>query len=145
MKTYSLKEKDIDNKWHVIDAADQTLGRLATKVAGLLMGKHKPTYSPQLAMGDYVIVVNAEKVKTTGNKLEKKIYYRHTGYMGGIKQTTQGKLMEKRPTRVIELAVKGMLPKTKLGRQLYGRLKVYPGPDHPHKAQIETSEQKDQL
>ena len=142
MKTYSLKGKDIEQEWLVIDAANWTLGRLASRVAGLIMGKHKPTYSPHLAMGDCVVVINADKIRVTGNKLKQKIYYRHTGYMGGLKETSLEKMMAKRPTRALELAVKGMLPSTKLGRQLYGHLKVYAGPDHPHEAQVRASEKQ---
>jgi len=136
MKTHSLKGAEIEKLWHVVDADGQTLGRLATQVANLLMGKHKPTYSRHLDMGDYVVVVNAEKIRVTGNKLKDKKYYRHTGYMGGIKETTLGTMLQRRPGRVVELAVRGMLPRNRLGRQLYRHLKVYAGPDHPHEAQI---------
>jgi len=139
MKTYSLKGKEIEKAWHVIDANGQILGRLATRVAGLLMGKHKPTYSPHLDMGDYVVIVNAEKVRLTGKKTQDKIYYRHTGYMGGIKETTAGEMLERRPARVLELAVRGMLPRNKLGRHLLGHMKVYAGPEHPHVAQVNAS------
>lgn len=136
MKTYNLKAKEIEKAWQVIDASGFTLGRLATQAAGLLMGKHKPTYSPHLDMGDFVIVVNATKVRVTGNKLEDKIYYRHTGYMGGLKETRLEVMLAKHPERVIELAVRGMLPRNKLSKHLLGHLKVYPGPDHPHEAQV---------
>ncbi len=142
MKTYSLKAKEIDKAWHVVDATDQALGRLASQVAGLLMGKHKPTYSPHLDMGDIVVVVNAEKVRLTGKKLTDKIYYHHTGYMGGIKETTLKDLLARRPRRVLELAVRGMLPRNKLGRHLLGHLKVYAGPDHPHQAQVNASRKR---
>ena len=140
MKSYTLKGKEIVKDWQVIDATGQTLGRLSTEVARLLMGKHKPTYSPHLDMGDYVVVVNAEKIRVTGNKLEDKIYYHHTGYMGGIKATTLRTVLAKKPGQAIERAVKGMLPRNRLGRQLYRHLKVYAGPDHPHQAQVKASE-----
>jgi large subunit ribosomal protein L13 len=145
IRTYSLREKEIAKDWHVIDATGQTLGRLATGVAILLMGKHKPTYSPHLDMGDYVIVINAERVHVTGKKFKDKVYYRHTGYMGGLKATTLERLLATRPQRVIELAVRGMLPKNRLGRQLYRHLKVYAGPSHPHQSQVTASQrQQDQ-
>jgi len=140
--TYSLKGGDIHKEWQVIDATGQTLGRLATRVAGLLMGKHKPEYSPHLDMGDFVIIVNAEKVRVTGNKAEAKIYYRHTGYMGGLKETKLADMLRRRPERVLELAVRGMLPRNKLARHLLGHMKVYEGPDHPHAAQVRASEKK---
>jgi len=142
MKTYSLKAKEIDKAWHVVDAADQTLGRLASLVAGLLMGKHKPSYSPHLDMGDFVVVVNAERVRVTGKKLSDKVYYRHSGYMGGLKETTLRDLLARRPGRVMELAVRGMLPRNKLGRHLLGHLKVYAGPEHPHQAQVIASNKR---
>ncbi len=142
MKTYSLKGAEIAKHWHVLNADGQTLGRLATQVANLLMGKHKPTYSRHLDMGDYVVVVNAEKIRVTGNKLKDKKYYRHTGYMGGIKETTLGNMLQRHPRRVVELAVRGMLPRNRLGRQLYRHLKVYAGPDHPHEAQINASRKR---
>src|SRR3972149_8587247 len=131
MKTYSLKAKEIDKAWHVLDAADQTRGRLATQVAGLLMGKHKPAYSAHLDMGDFVVVVNADKVRVTGNKLQDKKYYRHTGYMGGLKTTTLSTMMQRHPGRVIEAAVRGMLPRNRLGRHVYRHPKVYAGPHPP--------------
>jgi large subunit ribosomal protein L13 len=142
MKTYSLSAKDIEKDWAVVDAAGQTLGRLASQVAGLLMGKHKASYSPHLDMGDYVIIVNASQVKVTGNKLEDKIYYRHTGYMGGLKEENLGTLLERRPERVIELAVRGMLPRNKLAKHLLRHLKVYAGADHPHEAQVNISRKR---
>lgn len=142
MKTYSLKAGDIQKDWHVVDATGQTLGRLATQVAGLLVGKNKPTYSPHLDMGDYVIVVNAEKIRVTGNKLQDKKYYRHTGYMGGIKETTLEKMLERHPERVVSLAVRGMLPRNKLSRHRLRHLKVYAGPNHPHEAQINASRKR---
>lgn len=142
MKTHSLKGAEIEKQWHVVDADGQTLGRLATQVASLLMGKHKPTYSRHLDMGDYVVVVNAEKIGVTGNKLKDKKYYRHSGYMGGIKETTLGTMLQRRPRRVVELAVRGMLPRNRLGQRLCRHLKVYPGPDHPHQAQVNASRKR---
>ena len=142
MKTYSLKAKEIDKGWHVVDATGQTLGRLASQVASLLMGKHKPTYSPHLDMGDFVVMVNAEKVRVTGKKLTDKVYYRHSGYMGGLKETTLRDLLARRPGRVIELAVRGMLPRNRLARTLLKHLKVYAGPDHPHEAQVNASHKR---
>jgi large subunit ribosomal protein L13 len=141
-KTYSLKAKEIEKDWHVIDATGQTLGRLASRVAHLLMGKHKPTYTPHLDMGDYVVVINAEKVRVTGKKLTDKVYYRHSGYMGGLKMRTLREMLERRPTRVVELAVRGMLPHNRLGRRLYRHLKVYAGPDHPHTAQVNAARKR---
>jgi len=142
MKTYSVKAKEIEHDWHVIDATGQTLGRLGTRVAQLLMGKHKPSYSPHLDMGDFVVLVNAEKVRVTGKKLKDKIYYRHTGYMGGLKETRLEEMLSRNPRRVLELAVRGMLPRNKLGRKLLGHLKVYSGPDHPHEAQVNASRKR---
>ena len=142
MKTYSLSAKDIEKDWVVVDAAGQILGRLATRVAGLLMGKHKVSYSPHLDMGDYVIVVNATQIKVTGNKLEDKIYYRHTGYMGGLKEENLGTLLARRPERVVELAVRGMLPRNKLAKHVLRHLTVYAGPAHPHEAQINISRKR---
>lgn len=139
MKTYSLSAKDIDKAWLVIDAEGRTLGRLSTQVAGLLLGKHKPSYSPHLDMGDFVIVINASKIRVTGQKLQDKIYYRHTGYMGGLKETTLEEMLARNPTRVIEKSVKGMLPRNRLSRHLLRHLKVYGGPDHPHEAQVNAS------
>lgn len=139
MKTYSLKEGEIQKEWQVFDAEGQILGRLATEIAAILMGKNKPTYSPHLDMGDFVIVLNAAKVRVTGNKVEDKIYYRHTGYMGGLKETTLRQMLERRPERVFELAVRGMLPRNKLARHLLGHMKVYAGPEHPHGAQVGAS------
>jgi large subunit ribosomal protein L13 len=136
MKTYAVKEKDIDRAWHVIDAEGETLGRLATRIATLLKGKHKPIYSPHLNTGDFVIVVNAEKVRTTGRKLVQKRYYRHTQYPGGLRSTWLGRQLEVHPARVIEHAVKGMLPHNVLGRDMFRKLKVYAGPTHPHAAQV---------
>ena len=143
MKTYSLKGAEIDKQWQVIDAAGQVLGRLATQVAILLRGKHKPTFSAHLDMGDFVVVVNADKVRVTGNKMEDKTYYRHTGYMGGLKTINLSRMMERHPERVIELAVRGMLPRNRLGRHLHRHLKVYAGPDHPHQAQVNASRKRE--
>ena len=136
MKTYSTKVGDIKREWHVIDASDQVLGRLSSEIAVLLRGKHKATFVPHLDTGDFVIVVNAEKVRVTGKKMKQKVYYRHTGYPGGLKETKLESMLEKHPTRVIEHAVRGMLPKGPLGRAMYRKLKVYAGPTHPHGAQI---------
>ena len=135
-KTYVTKQTDVQREWYVIDAAGQTLGRLATQVANMLHGKHKPIYAPSLDIGDYVSFVNAEKVRVTGRKLDKKIYYRHTGYPGGLRQITLRDQLQKHPTRVIEHAVRGMLPKNRIGRRMLKRLKAYAGPDHPHAAQM---------
>jgi large subunit ribosomal protein L13 len=134
-KTYVTKKEDVQREWFVVDAAGQTLGRLATRVAQVLRGKHKPIYSPGVDTGDYVIVVNAGKVHVTGRKLDQKIYYRHSGYPGGLKEITLRNLLQKHPTWVIEFAVRGMLPKNRLGRRMFKKLKVYAGPDHPHGAQ----------
>jgi large subunit ribosomal protein L13 len=134
-KTYVTKKQDVQRSWYVVDARGQTLGRLATQVACMLRGKHKPIYSPSVDVGDYVIVVNADKVHVTGRKLDQKIYYRYSGYPGGLRQITLRNLLQKHPTRVIEHAVRGMLPKNRLGRQMLKKLKVYAGPDHPHEAQ----------
>lgn len=135
MKTYSTKAKDIEREWVVIDAADRTLGSVATQVASLLSGKHKPIYAPYIDTGDYVVVVNAAKIKVTGKKAEKKIYYRYSGYPGGLKSQSFKQLFSKNPSRVIELAVKGMLPHNHLGRAMFEKLRVYPGDEHPHQAQ----------
>jgi large subunit ribosomal protein L13 len=135
MKTFVAKEHEIQKNWHLIDASDKVLGRLATEIATILRGKNKPIFTPHMDAGDYVVVVNAERVVLTGNKLEKKAYYRHSGYVGGLKKTTAKEMLEKKPENLIKLAVKGMLPKTSLGRRQLTKLKVYTGPDHPHKAQ----------
>ena len=135
-KTKATKSSEIERKWYVIDAEGQVLGRLATKVAGLLMGKGKPYFAKNLDCGDHVIVVNAEKIKATGRKLTDKVYYRHTGYIGGIKSITLEKQLQEKPERVISDAVYGMVPKNKLGRQMMTKLKVYRGSDHPHGAQL---------
>lgn len=135
MKTYTPKATDIDRKWWVVDAEDKVLGRLASEVAQVLRGKHKPMYTPHLDTGDYVIVVNAEKVRLTGKKEDQKTYFRHTGYMGGAKQIPFKKMRDEHPERVIELAVKGMMPKNNLGRLMQKKLKVYAGAEHAHEAQ----------
>jgi len=135
VKTYSIKVSEIKRDWHVIDATDQVLGRLATRAARLLMGKHKPVFSRNLDVGDYVVIINAEKVRVTGDKAKQKVYYRHSGYPGGLKSITYDKLMQTNPTRVIEHAVKGMLPHTRLGASIMKKLKVYVGDTHPHLAQ----------
>ncbi len=139
MKTYSTKAADIEREWHVIDASGQTLGRMTTRIAGLLMGKHKPIFSPNQDTGDYVIVINADKVRVTGNKARQKFYYRHSGYPGGLKSIWLEKLMQTNPTKVIEHAVKGMLPHTRLGAKMMKKLRVYAGDTHPHLAQIKAA------
>lgn len=136
MKTYSLKAKEVEQTWHVVDADGQPLGRLATRVAHLLRGKYRPTYTPHLDNGDFVVVVNASKVQLTGNKAGQKTYYRHTGYPGGLKETMLDKMLDKHPDRVVQKAVKGMLPHNRLSRKLLGHLKIYGGPEHPHDSQI---------
>ena len=135
MKTFVAKEHEIEKNWHLIDASDKVLGRLATEIATILRGKKKPIFTPHMDAGDYVVVVNAERVVLTGNKLEKKKYYRHSGYVGGLKETTAKEMLEKKPENLIKFAVKGMLPKNSLGRRQLTKLKVYTGPDHPHQAQ----------
>lgn len=135
MKTYTPKEGDIQREWWVVDAEDKTLGRLATKVASILRGKHKPMFTPHLDVGDYVVVVNAEKVALTGNKADQKTYFRHSGYMGNEKHIPFRRMIERHPDRVIELAIKGMLPKNTLGRHMRRKLKVYAGAEHPHQGQ----------
>lgn len=129
------KPQDVERKWYVVDAEGKTLGRLASKVAAILRGKHKPTFTPHVDCGDYVIIVNAEKIQVTGKKRTDKVYYRHSGYPGGLKATTFEQMIARRPERVLELAIKGMLPHNRLGRQMYRKLKVYAGPEHPHAAQ----------
>jgi len=139
VKTYTPKAENIERKWWLIDATDKTLGRLATQVAKLLMGKHKPIYTPHIDTGDYVVVINAARVRVTGNKAEQKLYYRYSGYPGGLRSQTFEELLKKNPGRVIELAVKRMLPHNRLGRAMFKKLKVYPGGDHPHSSQIFSS------
>ena len=135
MNTFMASPATIDRKWYVVDASGKTLGRLSSEIAKILRGKHKPIFTPHMDTGDYVIVVNAEKVKVTGKKLDQKIYYRHSDYVGGMKQTTLKDMLQKHPERVMEYAVKGMLPKGPLGRQMYRKLFVYVGPDHKDAAQ----------
>ena len=135
MKTYMQRKEDVTRTWYVVDAEGQTLGRLATKVANVLRGKHKPTYTPHIDGGDYVIVVNANKVVLTGNKLNDKMYYNHSRYTGGLRERTAKEMIENYPVEMVERAVKGMLPKGRLGRQMYKKLFVYAGENHPHSAQ----------
>ena len=135
MKTFMASPDTINRKWYVVDAEGKTLGRLASEIAKILRGKHKPIFTPHMDTGDYVIVVNAEKVKVTGKKLDQKIYYKHSGYVGGMKETTLKDMLKRHPERVLRFAVKGMLPKGPLGRQMYKKLFVYVGPEHKHAAQ----------
>ncbi|SHG75333.1 LSU ribosomal protein L13P [Thermosyntropha lipolytica DSM 11003] len=135
MKTYMAKPAEIERKWYVIDASGQPLGRLASEVAAILRGKHKPIYTPHVDTGDYVIVINAEKIVLTGDKLNKKMYRHHSGYPGGLKEMSYRDLLQKKPEKAIELAVKGMLPHNRLGRKMFKKLKVYRGSEHPHQAQ----------
>lgn len=135
MNTFSAKPAEVRRDWFVVDAAGKTLGRLSTEIARRLRGKHKPEYTPHVDTGDYIVVINAEKVRVTGNKLEDKMYYHHTGYIGNLKSISLEKLLAKAPERVIEGAVKGMLPKGPLGRQMFKKLRVYKGPQHDHAAQ----------
>ncbi len=139
MKTYSMKASDIKREWHVIDASGEVLGRMATRVAGLLMGKHKPLFCRNLDVGDFAVVINAEKVRVTGNKAKQKFYHRHSGYPGGLKSISLEKMMQTHPTRVTEHAVKGMLPKNRLNARMMKRLKVYAGDSHPHEGQVRDS------
>ena len=134
MKTYMANPDKIERKWYVVDATDKTLGRLTSEIAKVLRGKNKPVYTPHIDTGDYVIVVNAEKIAVTGKKLDQKIYYNHSDYVGGMKETTLREMMDKKPEKVIELAVKGMLPKGPLGRSMIKKLHVYAGPEHDHQA-----------
>lgn len=135
MKSYMAKAETVERKWYVIDAEDQVLGRLATQIATLLRGKHKAEYTPFVDTGDYVVVINADKIRVTGKKAQQKLYRRHSGYMGGLKEVPYEQMLEKHPERILEAAVKGMLPKNSLGRKMFKKLKVYAGPDHPHAAQ----------
>jgi len=135
MKTVSAKKESVSREWYVVDATDKTLGRLSTAIANRLRGKHKPEYTPHVDTGDYIVVVNAEKIRVTGNKTTDKVYHHHTGYPGGIKSITFDKLIDKAPERVIEKAVKGMMPKNKLSRSMMSKLKIYAGNEHPHSAQ----------
>jgi large subunit ribosomal protein L13 len=134
-KTYTVRESEIERRWFVVDATDETLGRLASRIAGVLEGKHKPTYAPNLDSGDHVIVLNAARIAVTSDKLESKLYIRHSGYPQGYREETLGHLLARRPEEVIRRAVKGMLPRTKLGAQQLRKLKIYAGSDHPHQAQ----------
>ena len=138
MKTVSAKKESVTREWYVVDATDKTLGRLSTEIANRLRGKHKPEFTPHVDTGDYIVVVNAEKVKVTGNKTTDKVYHHHTGYPGGIKSITFEQLMDKAPERIIEKAVKGMMPKNKLSRSMMTKLKIYAGSEHPHSAQQPT-------
>ena len=133
--TYSAKPGEIERRWYVIDAEGETLGRLATRIADTLRGKRKPTYTPHVDTGDFVVVVNAEKIAVTGNKLEEKMYYKHSGYPGGLRERTLREQLDRQPTEVLRKAVKGMLPRNKLGRAQLTKLKIYAGPEHPHQAQ----------
>jgi len=142
MKTYSTKASDIKREWHIIDASGKVLGRLATQVAGLLMGKHKPIFCRHLDTGDFVVVINAEKVRVTGNKDKQKLYYRHSGYPGGLKSISFERMMQTHPTRVIEHAVKGMLPHTRLEARMMKRLRVYVGDAHPYQGQVKATSVK---
>ena len=135
MKTYSAKPHEVDQNWLLVDAEGQTLGRMATMIATKLRGKHKAEYTPHVDVGDYIVVINAEKVQVTGNKSRDKLYHSHSGYPGGLKSISFEKLIDKSPEKIIKLAVKGMLPRTPLGRTMYKKLKVYAGPEHPHGAQ----------
>lgn len=134
-KTYVTKPAEVDRQWFVVDAEGQTLGRLASNVARILRGKHKPIYSPSVDCGDFVVVVNAEKIAVTGRRMDQKMYYRHSGYMGGLSEIALRDQLDKYPDRVLEAAVRGMLPKNKLGRKMIKKLKIYAGPEHPHQAQ----------
>ena len=135
MKSYVARPHAVERKWHLIDAEGQTLGRLATEISRLLRGKNKPQYTPHIDTGDFVVVVNAEKVVVTGNKAEQKVYYRHTGYPGGLRETSFEAMLERKPTEILRRAVRGMMPKTRLGRQQLRKLKIYAGPEHAHEAQ----------
>ena len=135
MKTFVAKESEVERKWYLVDAQDKVLGRLATQIAVRLRGKHKPVFTPHVDTGDFVVVVNAEKVTLTGQKWDKKIYYHHSGYIGGLKEITAGKLREKKPEDILRFAVRRMLPRNVLGRRQLKKLKIYTGPEHPHEAQ----------
>ena len=135
MRTFSAKPNEVQRDWYVVDAQGRTLGRLATEVARRLRGKHKPEYTPHLVTGDYIVIINAEKIRVTGNKLKDKTYYRHTGYVGNLKSESLENLLKRAPERVLELAVKGMLPRNPLGRQMFKKLKVVQGENHPHQTQ----------
>ena len=143
MKSYTAKPADIERAWHLIDATDLTLGRLSSRIARLLMGKHKPMYTPHMDTGDYVVIINADKVRVTGRKALQKVYHRHSGYPGGLKTITLGKMMKEFPTRAIEHSVNGMLPHTRLGAAMKKRLRVFAGPEHPHGSQITVDSTKE--
>jgi large subunit ribosomal protein L13 len=145
MKTYSTKASDIKREWHVFDASDRILGRLATEVASLLMGKHKAMFTRNLDTGDCVVIINADKIRVTGNKAKQKLYYRHSGYPGGLKSISLEKLMQTNPTRVIEYAIKGMLPHNRLGASMLKKLRVYAGDSHPHLAQTQATPARDEV
>jgi len=134
-KTFTPRAGDIERQWFVVDAEGKTLGRLASRIAHILRGKHKPTYSPHMDLGDHIVVINAEKIRVTGRKAEKKVYYRHTGYPGGLRTTTYEDMLNKHPERILRIAVKGMMPNNILGRQMFKKLRVYAGPEHGHSAQ----------
>jgi large subunit ribosomal protein L13 len=138
VRTFSAKPHEIERRWFVVDAENQTLGRLATRIATVLRGKHKPIYTPHVDCGDYVVVINADKVRVTGRKMDQKMYHRHSGYPGGLTSVTLRRQLETFPERVLEAAVRGMLPKNRLGRKMFTKLKVYAGPNHPHQAQQPT-------
>ncbi len=135
IKTYSAKAEDIKREWLVVDAEGKTLGRLSTEIATILRGKHKPIFTPHVDCGDFVIVINADKIRVTGDRLDQKMYYRHSGYMGGLKQISLRQMLQTHPERVLQFSVRGMLPKNRLGRQVFKKLKVYASPTHPHAAQ----------
>ena len=135
MKSYMARPQEVERKWHVIDAEDKTLGRLASEIARILRGKNKPQYTPHVDTGDFVVVVNADRVKVSGRKAEQKLYRRHTGYPGGLRETSYEQMMDRKPTDILRKAVWGMIPKTRLGRQQFKKLKIYAGPEHPHEAQ----------
>ena len=142
-KTYSLSSKDVEVRWHVVDAADRTLGRLATEVSHLLRGKYRPTYTPHMDNGDFVVIINAGKVRVTGSKSRQKIYYRHSGYPGGLTETPYLRMLERHPERIVQAAVKGMIPHNRLGRKILRHLKVYAGSEHPHEAQVNAGKGKE--
>lgn len=135
MKSYMARPQEVERKWHVIDAEDKTLGRLASEIARILRGKNKPQYTPHVDTGDFVVVINADRVKVSGRKAEQKLYRRHTGYPGGLRETSYEQMMDRKPTEILRKAVWGMIPKTRLGRQQFKKLKIYAGPEHPHEAQ----------
>ncbi|MGD8229962.1 MAG: 50S ribosomal protein L13 [Desulfobacteraceae bacterium] len=135
MKTFVAKEQEMEKKWYLVDAQDRILGRLATQIAVRLRGKHKPIFTPHADTGDFIVVINADKITLKGSKLDQKYYYRHSGYMGGLKKTSARELLEKKPEELLRIAVKGMLPKNSLGRRQLKKLKIYAGPEHPHEAQ----------